>query len=165
MRECAENFVPLKSYMSERCIYLNVEPYLAEWIKNSHGDPVEMVKDSPESRLLKLFLDKQPADVPVDNPADFNLAIKIPWYKEKDSRVYFYMKPKAKAMIVECYETLFLQNLWTELGSVQTLNCSITQLIYAWLERHGMSEEHWETIRQKYYRLRKRYSQERNIKL
>lgn len=151
--------------MEDICVYIKVEPYLAEWIKHSHGDPVVMLKDSPESRLLKLFLEKQPEGVPVDNPADFNVAIKIPWYKEKDARVYFYLSPKSKSMIAECYETLFIQNLWTELGSVRNFNCSLTTLIYAWMEKHNINEEHWETIRQKYYRLRKKYATEKNIKL
>lgn len=151
--------------MSDICVYLQVEPYLAEWIKASHGDPVDMLKDSPESRLLKLFLEKQPAGVLPDNPADFNLAIKIPWYKEKDPRVYFYLSEKAKELIAECYQTLFIQNMWRELGNLHECNCSLTSLIYAWLDKHGISEEHWETIRQKYYRIRKKYSTEKNIKV
>lgn len=151
--------------MSDTCIYLKVEPYLAEWMKASHGNPVQMVKDSPESRLVKLFLEKQPIDIPIDNPNDFNIAIEIPWYKEKDPRVYFYLTERSKAMIAECYQTLFVQNMWRELGQLQECNCSLTAIIYAWLDKHGISEEHWETIRQKYYRMRKRYALEKNIKL
>lgn len=151
--------------MSDICVYLKVETYLAEWIKHAHGDPVQMPKDSPESRLLKLFLERQPANIPIDKPSDFNVAVRIPWYKEKDARTYFYLSPRAKAMIAECYETMFLHNLWCELGSVENLTCSLTALIYAWLERHGMSDEHWETVRQKYYRLRKRYARECNLKI
>lgn len=162
---CINIFFDYLCSMSEMCIYINVEPYLAEWIKHSFGDPVVMPKDSPESRLLKLFLDKQPADVPIDRPSDFNVAIRIPWYKEKDSRTYFYLAPRAKAMIAECYETMFISNLWLELGSGHNLNCSLTTLVYAWLERHGINDEHWETVRQKYYRLRKRYAKECNLKI
>ena len=67
-------------------------------------------------------------------------------------------------MLVESFDTIFLNNLWTELGDIQNINCSLTNVIYSWLEKHEISEEHWETIRQKYYRIRKRF-QEKGIKL
>jgi len=145
-------------------IYLKVEPYLAQWIKNSLGDPVELPRESPETKLVKRFLDKQPNDIAVDTGAESNLMVRIPWSKEKDPRTYNYLSPRAKEMLVESLETIFLNNLWTELGSLDGINASLTTVIYAYLEKHRINEDHWETIRQKYYRIRKRY-QKKGIKL
>lgn len=145
-------------------IYLKVEPYLAQWLKKSLGDPVELPRESPESKLIKRFLDKQPEGVNPDTGTDSNLMVAIPWSKEKDPRTYNYLSPRAKKALIESFETIFINNLWTELGSLEGINSTLTNVIYAYLEKHGIDEEHWETIRQKYYRIRKQYMQ-RGIKL
>lgn len=150
--------------MNEYYIYLKVEPYLAQWLCNAFGNPIVLPKDTPEIRLIKRFLDKTPSDKKPDMKLDSNVQVVIPWSKEKDPRVYNYLSPRAKMMLVESFETIFLNNLWTELGDIQNINCSLTNVIYSWLEKHEISEEHWETIRQKYYRIRKRF-QEKGIKL
>lgn len=143
--------------MNEYYIYLKVEPYLAQWLFHAFGNPVVLPKDTPEVRLIKRFLDKTPADKKPDMKADSNVQVVIPWSKEKDPRIYNYFSPHAKMMLAESLETIFLNNLWTELGDIENINCSLTNVIYSWLEKHGIGEEHWETIRQKYYRIRKRF--------
>jgi hypothetical protein len=148
--------------MSQFYIHLKVEPYLADWIHNHFGNPVKLMKDSPESMLLKRFLDKQPIGA---IPDDGNIEIEIPWYKEKDARVYNYLSPKAKEALVESFDSLFTRNMWSEIGSLENINCKITTVIYAYLEKHNIEEKHWETIRQKYYRLRKNYLTEKSIKI
>lgn len=142
---------------------VKVPQYLEQWAKHHLGNPVEFPRDSPENRLIKLFVDKQPKDkVPV---IDGNLEIKIPQSKSKDPRNgFFYMSPRSQQMIVECLNTLFINNLWAELGTIENFNCELTTAIYAWLENHGISDNNWECIRQKYYRLRKKYF-EAGIKL
>ena len=145
-------------------IYLKVEPYLAQWMTNSMGNPVDLPRESPEVKLIKRFLDKQPTGSCPDIGTSSNLKVIIPWSKEKDPRTYNYFSPRAKKMLVESFETIFLNNMWSELGSLDGINSSLTNVIYAYLEKHGIDEEHWETIRQKYYRIRKQY-QKKNIKL
>ena len=141
--------------MSNFCIYLKVEPYLAQWVTNHLGDPIDFPRDSPESKLIKRFLDKTPLQ---DNPdLDGNVKVLIPYSKQKDPRFYNYLRPMAKSLLVESLESMFITNLWAELGSVQGVSCSLTSLIRAWLEQHGISEDYEETIRQKFYRIRKRY--------
>lgn len=142
--------------MNEYLIYLEVPAYLAQWARRHFGDPVELPRDSVESRLVKRMLDKEPSDVP---DLSGNLRLKIPMSKEKDPRSgWTYLSPCAKRCLQESLYTIFLQNLWSELGDLQNVNCELTSLIYAWLEKHGIDESQWETIRQKYYRLRKLYA-------
>lgn len=136
--------------------YINVPSYIREWATHHLGNPVEFPRDSPENRLIKLYIEKQPAD---KQPVRGNLEIKIPMTKQKDPRCgYFYMSPRSQQMIAECLQTLFIQNLWSELGNIHKYNCELTTAIYAWLEKHGISDTNWECIRQKYYRLRKLYA-------
>lgn len=151
--------------MSQFFIYLKTEPYLAEWIKSAFGSPVRLTRDTPEYVVVKRFLSKLPENTLPDISSDFNVCLEIPWFKEKDPRVYNYMSPRAKQCLVESFECLFIRNMWTEIGSLENINCSLTNVIYAYLEKHEMSEEHWECIRQKYYRIRKRYFKENQIKI
>lgn len=141
---------------------ITVPDYLKEWCQHHLGNPVEFPRDSTENRLIKLYIDKKSNCA---KPSFGNLEIKIPQTKQKDPRSgYIYMSPRSQQMIVECIETLFIQNLWAELGSINKYNCQLTTAIFGWLEKHGMSDKHWECVRQKYYRLRKLYA-EKGIKL
>lgn len=143
--------------------YINVQPYLQQWAIHHFGNPVEFPRDSPENRLIKRFIEKQPTNTPPTTNG--NLAIKIPMSKEKDPRNgYFYMPPRAANLIKESLYSIFIQNLWTELGDSHNFNCELTSLIYTWLNKHNISDQYWECIRQKYYRLRKSYAQ-KGIKL
>lgn len=162
-------------------ITLTVEPYLASWLEKHFGNPVELIKDSPESRLLKRLLDKRPDDVTREQG---NIRVNIPFYKEKDPRVYSHLCDTAKDALVESFESLFLNNLWSEVGDLRNINCQLSSVIRAWCERHGIitqtdrisnvadlkqAEEqnarNFETVRQKYYRLRKKYYRLSDVKL
>ena len=154
-------------------ITLNVEPYLAAWLKKHFGNPVELLKDSPESRLLKRLLDKQPDTI---TPEIGNIKVHLPYFKEKDPRVYSFLCESGKAALVESFEAMFINNLWSEVGNLENLNCRLTSVIRGWCEKHGIIQgtdhitevtllkqveeqnaKNFETVRQKYYRLRKKY--------
>lgn len=144
--------------MSDFLIYINVSPYVAEWAISHLGNPIEFPKDSVENRLIKKFLDKTPTGESPDTKGDSNLSVKIPFFKLKDPRTYNYMCDEAKELLVESLETLLVHNMWSELGSLENLNCSMKKCIIAWCRKHGISEAYEDTIAQKFYRLRKRYA-------
>lgn len=160
---------------------MNVEPYLASWITKHYGDPVELIKDSPEARLLKRLLDVPPKAIAQERG---NITVRLPYFKEKDPRTYSYLCESGKTMLVESFETLFLNNMWTEIGSIENINCQLTTVIRAWCEKHGIivptdsitnvaalkeieeaNVRNLETVRQKYYRLRKKYFRQKGVKL
>lgn len=143
--------------MSEYTITIDCEPYLAQWATHHFGNPVHFPPRSIENRLLRRFLDTTLGNPNQDNRG--NLRIVIPYSKEKDPRCgWVYLNLSAKKALHESLMTLFLRNLWNELGDMDNCNCELTTLIYAWLEKHGIEDSCWETIRQKYYRLRKAYA-------
>lgn len=156
--------------MSEFMIYIKVPVYVAEWAIHSlgidNGLPeetikraiIEFPKDSVENRLIKKFLEKTPIGVIPDLKADNNLGVRIPFYKLKDPRVYNFLNESSKKLLTDSLETLLLQNLWSELGSLENLNCSIKQTIVSWCKMHNISDQYEDTIAQKFYRLRKRYA-------
>lgn len=144
--------------MSDYCIYLKVEPYLKHFLENSFGDPVRVVRDSPESRIIRQFISKTPDDEIPDLGKDANLRVSIPYFKEADPRVYNYMGERAKIALIDSFDHLLKACMMKELGTLEnSRRGELSKQIYAWMEKHGIPEESWYTISQKFYRLRKRY--------
>lgn len=141
-------------------VYLNLERYLAEWyIHESGGSPVVLKKGSAESDVLECFLQKLPADKMPDTGKESNVTIKIPCFKYKDPRTYNYLPPLAKKALERTIYIRFRVQMWNELYKLDNTECCITDLIYAWMEKHGITpdEKNWENIRQMYLRKRNSY--------
>lgn len=151
--------------MSDYVVYLTVPEYLAQWINHTFGNPVELIKDSPESRVLNECLTKTPANSKPDLGEGSNIIIKVPYFKGKDPAVYSYLYESGKRAIIESFRTLLVKNLMAEVGSLSNANVKIATLIYMWMEKHGIDEKHWDTISQIFYRTRKRYFEEKGIKI
>lgn len=143
--------------MNDFYIYLSVEPYLKHYLEYHFGDPVSLPESSPEHDLIFRFLQQgSKADTP-DIGEGSNLRVKIPSFRKKNPTVFHYFPEKAKRALVSSLDGLFKINLWKEMNKLCTSNSTITDIVYAWMECHGIPEDHWETIRQKYYRMRDRY--------
>lgn len=146
----------------EFLIYLHLEPYLAEWYlhENENVEPVHLKRGSAESDIVELFLTKLPKDAVPDSEDDANVRIVIPYFRARDPMTYNYLPPRAKKALAKTIYTRFRVQLWEELHRLENTETFITDLIYAWMEKHGIScsPENCETIRQCYYRKRKTYS-------
>ena len=151
--------------MSDYVIYLSAPEYLAQWITHTFGNPAVLVKDSPESRIINECLIKTPKHCQPDTGEKSNVSIEIPYFKNKDPRVYNYLHETGKNAVIESFRTLFVKNMMEEVGSLDKGNVKIVTLIYMFMEKHGINEEHWYVISQIYYRLRKRYFEEKGIKV
>lgn len=162
---------------SEKYIYLKVERYMQQYLTHHFGDPIVLPRDSAEIRILKTLLVKPPVWINTDLPPDdfgdeniFYVRLEIPYSKEKDPRSYNYLVESSKSLIVERLELIFINNLWTELLELTLIpELELTKIIYAWCESHGISnfedDKNAETIRQKYYRMRRTYKVNNDVKL
>ncbi len=155
---------------SQIYIYLEVERYLSQFITFHFGDPVRLQPNTPESKLIRRFLEKTPEGVIPDLPAENSIRIEIPYSKEKDPRYYNYLYPKTKTILIDYFEAILVNNMCSELLDLSCdPNITLSDLIYAYCEKHGMpnidDDKNFETIRQKFYRMRKKYMQENELKL
>ena len=145
--------------MSKFVFYLKLEPYLKQWLVNSLGSPVQFPAQSNENAVIRSFLQRRPADKAPELADDDLTAICIPDSKAKPPVSYNYLGQSAKYAIKETIEDLFRRNMWNELNDLTKRPCCLTSVIAAWCELHGISEEHEETIRQKFYRMRTAYTE------
>lgn len=151
--------------MSDYYVYLSVPEYLAQWITHTFGSPVELIKDSPESRLLIELLVKLPIDEMPDTGKDANIAITIPYFKGKNPETYNFLYRSGKTAMVESFSTLFDKNLYTEITSLRNGHTRRATLIYAFMEKHGIDEKNWDTVAQRFHRLNQKYSKDKGIKI
>jgi len=161
-----------KDMSSEVYIYLKMERYLSQYVTKHWGDPVRLSSNSPEGKIVRRFLEKRPEGIEPDLPPDDGhfVRVEIPYSKEKDPRFYDYLYPATKKLLVDYFDSILLNNMCTELIEI---SCnpflSLSDLIFAYCERHGMpnleDDKNFETIRQKFYRARKKYLEDNNVKL
>lgn len=144
--------------MSEFYVYVKLKPFVKQWLVSALGNPVKFPAQSIENSTIHHFIGKQPADTPPETANSELTAICIPESASKPARTYNYLPPRGKCAVVECCEYLFRRNLWSELGEMSDLGCNTMTAIYGWCERHGVSIEYADTIRQRYYRLRDAYN-------
>ena len=62
--------------MSNFCVYVELEPYLAQWFIHEQGgaSPVNLIKGSVESKILYTFLTKPPKDYYTEEHSDWAVA-------------------------------------------------------------------------------------------
>lgn len=82
----------------------------------------------------------------------------IPDSKAKDPAIFNYLGPRAKEAVTEAIEDLFRRSLWAELGDMFDGSVGLNKTIAAWCELHGIDDDYVETVRQKFYRIRKSYN-------
>lgn len=148
------------------CINIQVAPYLAEFLKTHFGDPTEFIKNSPEHEFLRRTLIKTPINYKYASPDSYNLSVVIPYFKTKDPRTYCYMSVRDSDLFKRRLLVIFENNMWVELlQEAPKFKHSTYNRIYSYMERHGINEDHFECIRQKFYRLRDEYRRTADIKL
>ena len=141
-------------------IYLKLEKYLMQWLTHSLGNPVRFPAQSNENAVISRFLTKLPEEKSPEMFQEGLTPIVIPESKAKDPTIYNYLGPRAKEAVIESIEDLFRRNMWAELGDMMANEQSVgvNKIVAAWCEMHGIDDDYIETVRQKFYRIRKAYT-------
>ena len=76
--------------MSQICLYISLEDYLAQWFVHEHGGeiPVQLIRGSVESKILEVYLTHRPEDELPDIAGDGKLAIAIPSFRNRPPEVF-----------------------------------------------------------------------------
>jgi hypothetical protein len=167
--------------MTDYKISLLVPTYLQQWMYFAFGNPVQLIRDSPESRLLCQMLRKTPEEpetlesyeeqllqVSTHDHDDIVLVpvvIEIPFYKSKPPREFSVLNIYGKQAMVESFKTLFKKDILNTVSHLRNTNCKQKTLIYNYMDEHGIEIEHYDTIKQIYYRNVKKYLTNNNIKI
>lgn len=151
-------------------IYIHLDDYLAQWFINDQGGkyPVVLKRGSVESMILESFLTKQPEDIPQQIESNNPDAVKIaiPFFKSKDVNFFNYLPKRAENLLVATIRNRFDVELWTKLHKFSSLIKRQDDLIYAFMESHGIeiNEKNWCAIAKRYQRKRTVYRINERVK-
>ncbi len=142
-------------------LYLELEDYLAQWFINDQGgnNPVKLIRGSMEWVLLEQFLQPPSPDYTptIDNSG--TVCIVLPNFRSKDTRYNFYLPPKATEALKTCIRNRFDIDMWNSLHRFSAIFNRQDNLIYAFMEKHGieLTEKNWNAIAKRYQRKRDIY--------
>ena len=146
--------------MSEVLIHLKLDNYLAQWLINeSGGVPVVFKKHSVENDILYCNLKERPLFGRKDKPGEGKLPIALPYFKDRDPRKYCFLSKPARLALTECIRSRFVLELWKDLHKFGNIGKRKQDLIWAWMDTHGIeaTETNWNTIAKIYKRKRDIY--------
>lgn len=145
----------------EYYIYLSMPSYLRQWVVHRHGgsSPVTLTRGSVESKLLqRVTVPLPPGTSPLRKGQD-DVAIVIPWSKYHDPRTYNHITDTGKRCMVQMFKNAFDIELWEFLHDFGVVGKRQKDLIYLFMEQHGIVEDGtcWDAIAKIYQRLRNIY--------
>lgn len=150
--------------MEDYFVYLSVPEFLANYIKSIYGDPVELPKDSIESRICKEMLRKLPVNEKPDLGKDSNLMIRIPQFDHPDPRVYNWMSKHGKQILQDSLFELLMKDFYKEMGSLDKMACQINLSIFEFMDRHNMPINSFDMFQKRFFRFKKNYREKYQLK-
>jgi hypothetical protein len=140
--------------MSKFVIYVELKPFVAQWAVNHYGRPLTFPPQSVGNARIVSVLRKRPEGVPPDVDGEGLTPVAIP-YSKKEPESWNYVSQNGKRFIVQYIDALFRDNMYSELNAMCQDDSKIQTACYAWCEKHGISIEYADTIRQRFYRERR----------
>ena len=145
-----------------------LEPFLAQWFIHDSGgtQPVVLRKNSVERRILATYLLKLPPGARPNIKENSNVEIVLPEYKAKPPKNYNYLSRQGLDILKRTIRDRFIIELWTDLHRHGYIGRRRDELIYAWMDAHGieLTETNWNTIAKIYIRQYKNYLQREQYK-
>lgn len=150
--------------MSQFRLYLKVKPFVKQWLIHHYdGEPIEFPSQSVENATIRRFIQRLPKDKLPEPQKENEVAILIPDSKAKPAQYFNYMGVLGKEALEEVIEDLFKRALWNDLGTLEDQYeregkpFKLLKMIRAWMEMNGISIDHEDTVKQRYFRIREAY--------
>lgn len=150
-----------KSYMSQFSVYIKAPDYIAQWLRHDYWDDetgrVSFPRGSAPRAVLQSLLRPQPKGW-LQGDTSGMLRVEVPSFKGINPATFNYLSVDGQLALVAACKSLFKSVLFLELSPLFSHDVQITDVIYDFMDRHGIErdERNWETIRQMYFRMRKK---------
>lgn len=143
-------------------LYLELEDYLAQWFIHGMGgdNPVRLIRGCMEWNLLETFLQTPPDDYVPQTAKEGFVAIVLPNFRSKDTRYHYYLPPRATEALKVAIRGRFDLDMWNHLHKFANIFNRQDELIYAFMEKHGIKdcEKNWCAVAKRYRRKRDIYN-------
>lgn len=148
--------------MSQFSVYIQAPDYLDQWLRHEYWDPetsrVVFPRGSAPRAVLYSVLRKAPRNWRPPSDTARLLPVEVPTFKGINPSTFNYLRPTGQAALVSTCKKLFRAMLFKELHVLFDHEVQITDVIYDFMDSHGIerTERNWEAIRQMYARMRKK---------
>lgn len=149
--------------MAERfTTILKISPACSQYLANRYGSPLSLSRSNPLTDVIRVHLCTPPPNMKMSNPTYeyVETEVSIPWFNDKDPRVYTHIYTSSMEVINEyVYNCMLMLDFETYMISHFQLGLdNFAMLINAYLEERGLEEVlTYEGLRKRYYRLRQRF--------
>ena len=160
----AQAITLVSAIMSGIIIYIKLETWLAQWVMNEQGgNPIHFNRKSVEHNILEMSLIRLPHGMTPNLPGEDKVPIELPHFRHKDVRVYNYLPKKAQNAIKRCIRNRFVIELWQDLHQFGYIGKRKQDIIYAWMESHGIdaTETNFFALQKIYQRKREAYRKQK----
>lgn len=142
--------------MEKIYIYLPLDGYLRQWAEKNLGNPIVFASGSAENAIIKNNLIRSHGRE-VQLKTSSCVTILAPIMPSRRPSEYNYFKKEGMNQLRDCIEILFRIDLWYGMIPFIT-GRDIRQKLFDWCKNKGITtEENFEAVRQKFYRIRKDY--------
>ena len=142
-------------------IYLDIEDVYRDWVIHECGGeiPVKFPRHSAERDVLEVFISRPPESYIPEPYQPGMLRILLPEFKGRSTDRWFFLSNVARRALVQCIKSRSDLQLWNELSRFGYIGTNQKDLIYAWMEKHGIpiNDKNWNTIAKRYQRKRNYY--------
>lgn len=147
--------------MSQFSVFIQAPDYLHQWLRHDFWDEasgrVVFPHGSAPRAVLQSLL-RQPPKGWTQGDTSGLLRIEVPSFKGINAAKFNYLSADGQSALISACKSLFKAQLHLELSPLFGHDVQITDVIYDFMDRHGIErhERNWETIRQMYLRMRKK---------
>lgn len=146
-------------HSSPLLIYLPLSHYLRQWLVHALGHPVHFPKGSYEHALLARHLQRVPPGACVQLWGEGMVAVAVPRLRGKPAESYNYLSRRGRVLLVDAVTQLFLLDMWSGLAPAIG-RPSLGEAIENWCRSRGITPEHREAVRRRFYRIRQHYAEQ-----
>lgn len=146
--------------MPDITLSFSCDEYLRQWFIAENGGeiPVKLRKGSPESHLLEFCLRPKTKCSDQPTPQDSDLKILIPSFRFKNPETWNAITETGRKAFIELLRRRFDLQLWQDIHTIDSLGLRTDELIYSWMESHGIepTERNFNAIAKRLQRMRRR---------
>lgn len=143
--------------MKDITIYLPLPPYLRQWLTTAFGLPVRFPPRSYENLLLQRATCRGKGTQTLSHRPEGSVPIVIPDNGRRRPEYYYRLSRHGRQHLSSAIDGLFRLNLWSECCGLCNRRGELNESLDNWCRDHGISVEHRDTVRKKFYRMRLDY--------
>lgn len=143
--------------MSDHLIFVKLPAYEREWCRHHFGDPCTFPAQSNLNSVIRHFLRLRPKGTVPEQRAEGETAVCIPYSQSKNPASYNFLSRHGKAAVAEAINDLFTMHMWEGLTGPDCRGVQLSKLMFDWMEANGISQDHYENLRQKFTRIKEAY--------